>query len=85
LGICNYFEGTISKNDSQQVMKELSEKGIGTRPFFYPMHQQPVLKRWVYSQKRAIQMQKALSTRLLYTKWFGFDGITNRTSIKCYA
>ena len=29
----------------QQVMKELGEKGIGTRPFFYPMHQQPVFKR----------------------------------------
>lgn len=29
---------------TQQVMQELSEKGIGTRPFFYPMHQQPVFK-----------------------------------------
>ena len=29
---------------TQQVMKELGEKGIGTRPFFYPMHQQPVFK-----------------------------------------
>ena len=26
-------------------MKILSEKKIGTRPFFYPMHLQPVLKR----------------------------------------
>ena len=26
-------------------MKELGEKGIGTRPFFYPMHQQPVFKK----------------------------------------
>ncbi len=30
---------------SEQVMKLLAEKGIGTRPFFYPMHLQPVLKR----------------------------------------
>lgn len=30
---------------TQQVMKELGEKGIGTRPFFYPMHQQPVFKK----------------------------------------
>lgn len=28
-----------------QVMKELGARGIGTRPFFYPMHQQPVLKK----------------------------------------
>ena len=26
-------------------MKELNNKGIGTRPFFYPMHQQPVFKK----------------------------------------
>ncbi|RZG49143.1 DegT/DnrJ/EryC1/StrS family aminotransferase [Acinetobacter wuhouensis] len=30
---------------AQQVMKELGAKGIGTRPFFYPMHQQPVFKK----------------------------------------
>jgi len=26
-------------------MKRLAESGVGTRPFFYPMHQQPVLRR----------------------------------------
>lgn len=26
------------------VMRQLNEKGIGTRPFFYPMHKQPVLR-----------------------------------------
>ena len=30
---------------TQKVMKELGERGIGTRPFFYPMHQQPVFKK----------------------------------------
>jgi perosamine synthetase len=29
----------------EQVMKELGAKGIGTRPFFYPMHKQPVFNR----------------------------------------
>lgn len=28
---------------ASQAMKQLAEKGIGTRPFFYPMHQQPAL------------------------------------------
>lgn len=28
-----------------QVIKELGAKGIGTRPFFYPMHKQPVFNR----------------------------------------
>jgi len=29
---------------AEQVMSRLAEKGIGTRPFFHPMHQQPVLR-----------------------------------------
>ena len=31
--------------DSKAAMSRLRSKGIGTRPFFYPMHQQPVLKK----------------------------------------
>jgi perosamine synthetase len=31
--------------DSKEVMKNLASKGVGSRPFFYPMHQQPVLRR----------------------------------------
>lgn len=31
--------------NANEAMKRLADKGIGTRPFFYPMHQQPVLKR----------------------------------------
>lgn len=30
--------------DAETAMKKLAEKGVGTRPFFYPMHQQPVLR-----------------------------------------
>lgn len=30
--------------DAETAMKRLAEKGIGTRPFFCPMHQQPVLR-----------------------------------------
>ena len=29
--------------DAKEVMKKLGEKGIGTRPFFWPMHLQPAL------------------------------------------
>ena len=31
--------------DAQEVMKKLSELKIGTRPFFWCMHEQPVLKK----------------------------------------
>ena len=28
--------------EAKAVMRELGEKGVGARPFFYPMHRQPV-------------------------------------------
>lgn len=31
--------------DAEIVMKKLAERGIGTRPFFYPMHKQPILRK----------------------------------------
>ena len=31
--------------DAEGAMKRLASRGIGSRPFFYPMHLQPVLKR----------------------------------------
>jgi len=38
--------GILSKHKPAHViMKQLGEKGIGTRPFFYPMHLQPILKK----------------------------------------
>jgi len=30
---------------AEQAMKLFGEKGVGTRPFFYPMHQQPVFTK----------------------------------------
>lgn len=41
--------GLIIKNnvelDAETVMGKLAEKGVGTRPFFWPMHQQPVFNK----------------------------------------
>ncbi|NMC36392.1 DegT/DnrJ/EryC1/StrS family aminotransferase [Candidatus Beckwithbacteria bacterium] len=33
------------KFDAQETMQKLQAEGIGTRPFFYPMHQQPIFKK----------------------------------------
>ena len=30
--------------DAEELMRRLKEKGIGTRPFFWPMHEQPVFR-----------------------------------------
>jgi perosamine synthetase len=31
--------------DAEEAMRRLAAKGVGCRPFFFPMHQQPVLRR----------------------------------------
>lgn len=45
--ICWVYGLVLSKDigfDAEEAMKRLGAAGIGTRPFFYPMHQQPVLR-----------------------------------------
>ena len=31
--------------DAQEAMRRMQAKGIGTRPFFWPMHEQPVFRK----------------------------------------
>ena len=33
------------KPDADEIMGLLGEKGVGTRPFFFPMHEQPVFRK----------------------------------------
>lgn len=33
-----------SVGSAEELMEKFSQSGVGTRPFFYPMHQQPVLQ-----------------------------------------
>ncbi len=45
----------ISKDESRDAkwwMKKLTEQGIGTRPFFYPMHLQPALQNACDKEKK---------------------------------
>jgi perosamine synthetase len=34
--------------DAKEAMRRLTAAGVGTRPFFWPMHEQPVLRRMGY-------------------------------------
>jgi perosamine synthetase len=52
--------------DAEAAMKRLAEKGIGTRPFFYPMHQQPVLKRMGYFKNDVLPNAEKLYTKGFY-------------------
>ena len=42
MGLWNF--GCPNISTSEEIRRKLKELNIGTRPFFYPMHQQPVFK-----------------------------------------
>jgi perosamine synthetase len=53
--------GIISKDESRDAkwwMNKLAEQGIGTRPFFYPMHLQPVLQIGSHSENNFPNSEK---------------------------
>lgn len=47
--------------NAQEAMKRLAGEGIGTRPFFYPMHQQPVFlnKGWYANEPYPVAEEMA--------------------------
>lgn len=52
--------------DAAKAMKLLEEKGIGTRPFFWPMHKQPALiKRGLFAGER-LPVSERLAERGFY-------------------
>ena len=52
--------------DAREAMSRLSQEGIGTRPFFYPMHQQPVLTRMGLFEGEAYPVAERLAERGFY-------------------
>ncbi|MFG0255617.1 MAG: DegT/DnrJ/EryC1/StrS family aminotransferase [Rhodopirellula sp. JB053] len=51
---------------SGDVMKALGERKIGTRPFFYPMHQQPVFQKQGLFVNESYPVAEALSQHGFY-------------------
>ena len=52
--------------DAAEAIKRLAAKGIGSRPFFYPMHQQPVLKRLGLFEGEIYPVAERLARRGFY-------------------
>ena len=48
----------IHNKKKKTFMKKLKQLGIGTRPFFWPMHEQPVVKKYGIAD---IEATKSLS------------------------
>ena len=52
--------------DSEEAIKRLGENGIGSRPFFYPMHLQPVLINNGFFKGEKYPVAEKLSGRGFY-------------------
>lgn len=52
--------------DALEAMRRLSEKGIGTRPFFWPMHQQPVFQKMGLHKSERYPIAERLAARGFY-------------------
>lgn len=52
--------------DADEAMKKLASKGIGTRPFFWPMHQQPALRRMGLFEGESYPVAERLARRGFY-------------------
>ena len=52
--------------DAEEIMHRLSQKKIGTRPFFWPMHQQPVLQRMGLFEGESYPISERIAQRGFY-------------------
>lgn len=52
--------------DSEETIRRLAELGVGCRPFFYPLHQQPVLRRLGFLEDSNYPIAERLYRRGFY-------------------
>jgi perosamine synthetase len=52
--------------DAEEAMRRLAVRGIGTRPFFWPMHEQPVLRRLGLFHNESYPVAERLARRGFY-------------------
>jgi perosamine synthetase len=52
--------------DAEEAMRRLGQKGIGTRPFFWPMHEQPVFRKLGLFEGENYPVAERLARRGLY-------------------
>ena len=52
--------------DAAEAMKRLAAAGVGTRPFFWPMHEQPVLRRMGFMADTHCPVSERIARRGFY-------------------
>lgn len=57
--------------DAQTLMKRLENRGIGTRPFFFPLHRQPLLAKFGFQDQLALPIAEELGDFGLYLPSLG--------------
>jgi len=45
---------------AEQAMSKMAEKGVQTRPFFYPMHQQPAFEKYSWFKKETLPVSEKI-------------------------
>ena len=55
-----------SSINAQDVMAKLGKKGIGTRPFFWPLHIQPVLEKYGFSVQNKLPNSEKIANNGFY-------------------
>jgi perosamine synthetase len=62
--------GVVLASDSplsaREIMESLRRRGIGTRPFFFPLHQQPVLEDFGISRQDSLPISEWLGKQGFY-------------------
>ena len=61
--------------DARQVAKLLRDRGVDTRPFFYPLHKQPMLSKYSLDAQPSLPVTERLGSQGLYLP--SFVGITD--------
>jgi perosamine synthetase len=52
--------------DAKEAMNRLGAAGIGTRPFFWPMHEQPVIQKLGIAGNEPLPVAERLARRGFY-------------------
>merc|ERR1712058_56264 len=52
--------------DAEDVMKRLAQGKVGTRPFFWPMHEQPVFKKMGLFENSCFPVAERIARRGFY-------------------
>ena len=52
--------------DAEEAMRRLKDKGIGTRPFFWPMHEQPVFTKMGLFENESYPVAERMARRGFY-------------------